>query len=55
MVLSRALATILHYLRYDTNLFSLHSLHRVGAMAAYQQGFDQINIKHQGLGTSNAF
>ena len=54
-ILSRALATLLHDLRYDAGLFSLHSLHRGGATAAYQQGLDQIDIKCQGLWTSDSF
>ena len=54
-ILSLALAAILHNLGYDTSLFSLHSLHSRGVMAAYRQGLDQIDIKRQGLWTSDAF
>ena len=54
-ILSQALASLLHDLGYDAGLFSLHSLCRGGATAAYRQGLDQINIKCQGLWTSDAF
>ena len=54
-ILSQALAALLHDLGYDASLFSLHSLHRGGAMVAYRQGLDQINIKWQRLWTSDAF
>ena len=51
----RALAALLHDFGYYAGLFSLHSLCRGGAMVAYWQGSDQIDIKHQGLWTSDAF
>ena len=47
-ILSQALTGLLHDLEYDVSLFSLHSLHRGGAMAAYQQGMHQIDIKMSG-------
>ena len=53
--LSRALAALLHHLGHDAGLFSLHSLRRGGATAEYRQGLDQIDIKRQGLWTSDAF
>ena len=54
-ILSHALASLLHHLGYNAGPFSLHSLRRGGAMAAYRQGLDQIDIKCQGLWTSDAF
>ena len=54
-ILSRALAALLHDLGYDAGLFSLHSLNRGGATTAYRQGLDQIDIKRQGLWTSDTF
>ena len=45
-ILSRDLAALLHDLGYDAGLFSLHSLYRGWATVAYQQGLDQIDIKH---------
>ena len=54
-ILSQALAALVHDLGYNAGLFSLHSLCRGGAMAAYKQGLDQIDIKRQGLWTSDAF
>ena len=48
-ILFQTLAALLHDLVYDSSLFSLHSILRRGAMAAYQQGLDQIDIKRQGL------
>ena len=54
-ILSPSLAALLHDLGYDASLSSLHSLCRGGAMAAYRQGLDQIDIKCQGLWTSNTF
>ena len=54
-LLSRALAGLLDHLGQDADLFSLHTLHRGGAIAAYRQGLDQIDINHQGLWTSDAF
>ena len=55
LILSRALAALLHDLGYDAGLFTLHSLCRGGAMVAYRQGLDQIGIRCQGLWTSDAF
>ena len=54
-VLSRALAGLLHRLGHDAGPFSLHSFCRGGATAAYRQGLDQIDIKHQGLWISDTF
>ena len=54
-LLSRALAGLLHHLGHDAGLFSMHSLRRGGATAAYRQGLDQIDIKRQGLWNSDTF
>ena len=54
-ILFQALAALLHDLRYDAGLLSLHSLHSRGATAAYRQGLDQIDIKHQRLWPSDTF
>ena len=54
-ILYQALAGLIHEFGYDIGLFSLHSLFRGGAMAAYWQGLDQVDMKRQGLWTSNAF
>ena len=54
-VVSQAQAALIHDLGYDAGLFSLHSLCKGGSIAAYWQGLDQIDIKHQGLWTSNTF
>ena len=55
-ILSQALSALIHApLSFNASLFSLHSLCRGGATAAYRQGLDQIDIKRQGLWTSDAF
>ena len=46
-ILSRTLSALLHALSFNAGLFSLHSLCKRGAMAAYRLGLDQINIKWQ--------
>ena len=48
-------AIMVSMMHYAICLFSLHSLCRGGTTAAYWQGLDQINIKHQVLWTSNVF
>ena len=54
-ILSRALVGLLHHLGLYACLFSLHSLGRGRATAAYRQGSDQIDITCQGLWTSDPF
>ena len=46
---------MLHTLGIDTGLYSLHSLCRGGATAAYQAGADQLDIKCHGTWLSDAF
>ena len=43
--LAKALCLMLHALAMDSGLYSLHSLHRGGAMAAYRAGANQLDIK----------
>ena len=54
-MLARALGLMLHALRLDTGLYSLHSFHRGSAMAAYRAGAEQLDIKRHGILSSNAF
>ena len=53
--LSRFMSTTLDTLGYDAKLFSLHSLRRSGATAAYKLGVDYMNIKRHGLWSSDSF
>ena len=53
--LAKALGLMLHVLGMDTGLYSLHSLHRGGAMAAYRARADQLDIKRHGTWSSDAF
>ena len=54
-VMARVLSRMLHALGLDTRLYSLHSLRRRGAMAAYRADPDQLNIKRHDIWSSNAF
>ena len=53
-MLSRALSVLLDAIILNLGLFSLHSLWRGRATTVYRQGLDYLDIKHQGLGSSNS-
>ena len=53
--LGRALRIMVAELGYDTKLYSLHSLRRGGATAAYRDGVDTLDIKRHGTWSSDAF
>ena len=48
-MLAAPLATMVQALGLDLALYSLHSLHHGGAMAACHKGLQQEIIKHHGL------
>ena len=52
---SQSLSALLHDLGFDASLFSLYRLCGGEATMAYRQVWDQIDIKRQGLWTSNTF
>ena len=54
-MLAQASLILLEALNLDLGLYSLHSLRRGGAMAAYHGGSDQLDIKRHGLWASDAF
>ena len=54
-MLARALSLVLNALGLDTGLYSLHILHIGGAMAAYNAGDDQWDIKQHGIWSSDDF
>ena len=52
LMLEKSLGLILHALGMDRGLYSVHSLRRGGAMAAYMAGADQLDIKRHGTWSS---
>ena len=52
---SGALRVMLDALGVGASIFSLHSLRKGGGMVAYRAGMDQLDIKHYGMWTGEAF
>ena len=54
-MLASAMATMIRALDLNPALYSLHSLHQGGAMAAHRQGLHQEMVKHHGMWSSDSF
>ena len=54
-MLTRVFRLMLQAWGLDTGMYSLHSLHRAGATAAYRAGADHLDVKRHGFWSSDAF